>query len=74
MARRGKSGPRTGCRRRSRCHLPLEGGPIDRQSGSSSSEALGAAAVAAAVAAIDRKAAAAGRIELPATHFVLVRR
>jgi len=55
----------TGCRRRSRCHLPLEGEPIDRQSGSSSSEAPGAAAVAAAVAAIDRKAAAGGRLELP---------
>jgi len=40
--------------------LPIEGEPIDRTRGGSSSEALGAAAIAAAVTAIDRKTGSAG--------------
>jgi len=54
--------------------LPIEGEPIDRTRGGSSSEALGAAAVAAAVTAIDRKIGSAGRLEPSAVHVVLVKR
>jgi hypothetical protein len=54
--------------------LPIEGEPIDRTRGGSSSEALGAAAAAAAVTAIDRKIGSAGRLEPSAVHVVLVKR
>ena len=54
--------------------LPLEGEPIDRARGGSSSEALGTAAVAAAVTAIDRLAGSAGRLDPSAVHVVLVKR
>lgn len=54
--------------------LPIEGEPIDRTRGGSSSEALGAAAVAAAVTAIDRATGSAGRLDPPAVHVVLVKR
>jgi hypothetical protein len=54
--------------------LPLEGEPIDRTRGGSSSEAIGSAAVAAAVTAIDRLAGSAGRLDPSAVHVVLVKR
>jgi hypothetical protein len=54
--------------------LPLEGEPIDRSKGGSSTEALGTAAVAAAMAALDRTTGSAGRLEPPAVHVVLARR
>ena len=54
--------------------LPIEGEPIDRTRGGSSSEALGAAAVAAVVTAVDRATGSAGRFDPPAVHVVLVKR
>jgi hypothetical protein len=54
--------------------LPIEGEPIDRTRGGSSSEAVGAAAVAAAVMAIDRTTGSAGRLDPAAVHVVLVKR
>ena len=53
--------------------LPVEGEPIDRNRGKSSSDAIGYAILATAVTVIDRSTGSAGRLYPSAVHVVLVK-